>query len=62
MEIPVAEVPVNWQEIEGSKFNVALDLIKMARDYFMVRVLYAVGIWSERDTLVYVLFSPGLNR
>ncbi|CEM26614.1 unnamed protein product [Vitrella brassicaformis CCMP3155] len=42
----VAEVAVNWQEIPGSKLNVALASLQMARDIILVRLLHALDIWK----------------
>ena len=50
--IQIAEVPVHWTEIPGSKFNLVLDLIYMLRDALLVRILYSFGIWSIYDRLV----------
>ncbi|KAJ9052418.1 dolichyl-phosphate beta-glucosyltransferase [Entomophthora muscae] len=47
-EIPISEVPVNWQEIEGSKVSIIRDAIKMALDLLMIRLSYFWGIWKIR--------------
>lgn len=52
LQLPVAEVPVTWSEVEGSKLNVIRDGIKMAIDMAIARGLYITGIWRiERFTL-----------
>lgn len=48
-KIPVAEVPVNWQDVEGSKLNVVTASLMMARDYLLVRLLYLMGLWKIDD-------------
>jgi len=48
-KIPAKEVPVNWQDVEGSKLNVVSASLMMARDYFMVRVFYLLGLWRVDD-------------
>jgi len=46
MNIPLGEVSVRWQEIEGSKLNPILDAIQMFRDIFMLWLRYAIGAWK----------------
>jgi dolichyl-phosphate beta-glucosyltransferase len=38
-------VPVTWEEIPGSKVDLALDSLRMARDIFCVRFAYLSGYW-----------------
>nr|CAG4719723.1 unnamed protein product [Naegleria fowleri] len=45
MKIPIFEHPVNWTEIEGSKVNI-WGIIGMARDLFLIRMYYTLGIWK----------------
>jgi len=51
--IGVVEVPVNWQEIPGSKLgNLVYSSMLMARDLVLTPLAYALGIWhklSERE-------------
>lgn len=42
----VSEVPVNWQEVDGLKVDLAKDLIQMAIDLMVTRIAYAVGIYN----------------
>lgn len=54
LNIPIAEVAVRWQEIEGSKLiQSKLDIITtsltMLRDMLCVRLCYSLGIWRIRD-------------
>lgn len=43
--IEVKEVPVNWQEIDGSKVDLARDSIQMAIDLVVTRMAYLMGIY-----------------
>lgn len=44
--ILVEEVPVNWQEVGGSKVDLARDSIHMAKDLVVMRMAYALGIYK----------------
>jgi len=44
--IGVVEVPVNWQEIPGSKIDLVQSSFLMARDLFLIRTAYATGVWK----------------
>ena len=44
--IPIMEVAVNWQEIDGSKVNLFSSIPQMARDIFSIRLCYLLGIWQ----------------
>jgi dolichyl-phosphate beta-glucosyltransferase len=46
--IPMVEVPVNWQEIDGSKLDVLTSTIQMAKDIVAIRVCYTLGIWRDK--------------
>lgn len=48
-KIPVCEVPVNWQDVEGSKLNVVTASLMMARDYLLVKILYTLKVWKVDD-------------
>jgi dolichyl-phosphate beta-glucosyltransferase len=39
-EIRVAEVPINWTNIPGSKVNLIVDSLKMLRDVFQFKVMH----------------------
>ncbi|TFK71680.1 Alg5-prov protein [Pluteus cervinus] len=43
--IPVAEVPIEWREIPGSKLNVITASLQMLRDLLIVRVNHILGRW-----------------
>jgi dolichyl-phosphate beta-glucosyltransferase len=44
--IPVVEVPVSWHEVEGTKLELVKDSVKMAWDLGVVRMGYAMGVYS----------------
>src|SRR5262245_2050890 len=43
--VPLAEVAVNWKEIEGSKLSPATASIQMLKDLLRFRFAYMTGIW-----------------
>jgi dolichyl-phosphate beta-glucosyltransferase len=47
--IPVLELPVHWQEIPGSKLNIAGASLEMLRDLVIMRANYLLGRWSPYD-------------
>jgi len=44
--IPVAEVPVEWHEVAGSKLNVVKDSFQMLRDLLILRGNHFTGRWK----------------
>lgn len=42
---PIAEVPVTFVDMPGSKLNLVLDALTMLRDIVLVRALYIFGVW-----------------
>lgn len=44
--IAVAEVPVTFVDMPGSKLNMASASITMLRDILLLRVLYVLGVWQ----------------
>lgn len=48
-KIPVAEVPINWHEVDGSKMDLARDSIEMAIDLVDTRMAYILGIYADGD-------------
>ncbi|XP_044748102.1 dolichyl-phosphate beta-glucosyltransferase [Coccinella septempunctata] len=46
LKIPIAEVPVNWREIEGSKVTPVLSWIEMAFDLALIWLRYTIGAWK----------------
>ncbi|KAL2432543.1 Dolichyl-phosphate beta-glucosyltransferase [Exophiala dermatitidis] len=45
--IPVAEVPVGWKEVVGSKLNVVRDSIGMAVGLAVLRICWSTGIYRR---------------
>jgi len=56
LNIPIAEVAVNWREVEGSKLiksklDVVTTSLTMARDILCMRLSYMLRVWdSPHDT------------
>ncbi|NP_001079880.1 ALG5, dolichyl-phosphate beta-glucosyltransferase S homeolog [Xenopus laevis] len=46
LSIPVAEVAVNWTEIEGSKLVPFWSWLQMGRDLLFIRMRYLTGAWN----------------
>lgn len=46
LKIPITEIPINWQEIDGSKVDIASASLSMGRDLVMIKILYTLGIWK----------------
>ncbi|XP_033646334.1 dolichyl-phosphate beta-glucosyltransferase-like [Asterias rubens] len=49
LKIPIAEVAINWQEIDGSKMVPVLSWIQMGKDIILIRLRYILGIWHIND-------------
>ncbi|CAG8931821.1 unnamed protein product [Penicillium salamii] len=47
-KIPVAEVPVGWREVKGSKLNVLRDSIGMAWGLAVLRAAWSLGVYRQR--------------
>ena len=47
--LPIAEVPINWQEIAGSKVDIIKDSLRMGRDLILVKLLYMFKLWNITD-------------
>ncbi|KAL0994874.1 hypothetical protein UPYG_G00128590 [Umbra pygmaea] len=45
-KIPIAEVAVNWTEIEGSKLVPVWSWLQMGRDLVFIRLRYITGAWT----------------
>jgi dolichyl-phosphate beta-glucosyltransferase len=43
----IAEVPVEWHEVEGSKMKIS-GMVRMAVDMLQIALYHRVGIWSIR--------------
>ncbi|KAK3987863.1 dolichyl-phosphate beta-glucosyltransferase [Cladorrhinum sp. PSN332] len=48
--IKVAEVPVGWHEVEGSKMNLVKDSIRMAVGLAVLRASWMLGVYRRRLT------------
>jgi len=46
LHIPVAEVAVHWQEIDGSKVTPLVTWIEMGRDIFFIWLHYFLRLWA----------------
>jgi len=51
LNIPIAEVAINWSEIDGSKLDLK-GMITMAKDLFRMRIMYFIGEWKVPKRLV----------
>ncbi|XP_077984130.1 dolichyl-phosphate beta-glucosyltransferase-like [Glandiceps talaboti] len=51
LHIPIAEVAVNWTEIDGSKMVPVWSWLQMGRDLILIRLRYIVGIWKIDKTI-----------
>ena len=40
------QVPVEWEEVDGSKVDMLADTLSMARDLVLIRLCYLLGIWT----------------
>jgi dolichyl-phosphate beta-glucosyltransferase len=47
--IPITEVAVNWEEIDGSKLDPLSATLEMLRDMTRIRLAYTIGIWRLRS-------------
>ncbi|KAF9209317.1 dolichyl-phosphate beta-glucosyltransferase [Haplosporangium sp. Z 27] len=50
LKIPIVEVQVAWQEIDGSKVSLMRDSIQMALDLLIIRMNYIFGIWTIKNS------------
>lgn len=50
-QIPVTEVAVNWQEIDGSKLDTFWSTFQMLRDLLRIRLCYTFGIWRASKSV-----------
>ncbi|XP_004530322.1 dolichyl-phosphate beta-glucosyltransferase [Ceratitis capitata] len=46
LKMPIAEVAVNWKEIEGSKLTPVWSWVQMGTDLFLIWLRYAIGAWQ----------------
>ncbi|KAK0214930.1 glycosyltransferase family 2 protein [Armillaria fumosa] len=52
LHIPVAEVPIDWHEVAGSKLNVVTASLQMLRDLLIVRANHLLGRWNALSNKV----------
>ncbi len=52
LSIPVAEVPIDWHEVPGSKLNVVTASLQMLRDLLIVRANHLLGRWKASSDKV----------
>ncbi|XP_040610355.1 dolichyl-phosphate beta-glucosyltransferase isoform X1 [Mesocricetus auratus] len=50
LNIPVAEVAVNWTEIDGSKLVPFWSWLQMGKDLLFIRLRYLMGAWKIEPT------------
>ncbi|KAG8584974.1 hypothetical protein GDO81_004850 [Engystomops pustulosus] len=50
LKIPIAEIAVNWTEIEGSKLVPFWSWLQMGRDLLFIRLRYLTGAWKMDTT------------
>ncbi|PZC79081.1 hypothetical protein B5X24_HaOG216896 [Helicoverpa armigera] len=46
LDIPIAEIPVRWTEIEGSKVTPVLSWVQMGCDLGLIWLKYTIGAWK----------------
>ena len=46
LKIPIAEVAVNWQEMEGSKLVPFWSWLEMGRDLMLISLRHMTGAWK----------------
>ncbi|PNJ03982.1 ALG5 isoform 1 [Pongo abelii] len=49
-KIPIAEIAVNWTEIEGSKLVPFWSWLQMGKDLLFIRLRYLTGAWRFEQT------------
>ena len=50
LRMPVAEVPIEWHEVGGSKLHVFADSLQMLRDLLILRANLLLGRWTVPRT------------
>lgn len=46
LNIPIAEIPIRWTEIEGSKVTPIISWIQMGADLGLIWLRYKIGAWK----------------
>lgn len=49
LNIPIAEIPVRWTEIEGSKITPVLSWLQMGCDLGLIWLKYTIGAWKIKS-------------
>lgn len=44
------ELPVKWEDVDGSHLNVFHASTAMLRDMILIRTLYMLGVWKQTDS------------
>ena len=44
--IPIKEITIDWQEVDGTKLDLTMDAIRMLRDLIIIRLNYMFGFWT----------------
>lgn len=45
-KMQISEIPISWHEVDGSKMNLKLDSLMMAKDLIIIRLSYMLGIYK----------------
>ncbi|TFK80592.1 glycosyltransferase family 2 protein [Polyporus arcularius HHB13444] len=62
LRMPVAEVPIEWHEVGGSKLNVFADSLQMLRDLLVLRANLLLGRWTVPRTTSPVENGTGKSK
>jgi dolichyl-phosphate beta-glucosyltransferase len=57
----IAEIPVNWTHQPGSRVNLVLDSLRMARDLFVIRGNLLRG-WYDQPHLAPLVFDSAVHE
>ena len=49
LSVPIAEVAVNWKEIDGSKLDPATASVQMFKDIMLLWLRYKLRLWRVVD-------------
>ncbi|CCK69844.1 dolichyl-phosphate beta-glucosyltransferase KNAG_0D00920 [Huiozyma naganishii CBS 8797] len=47
-KVLIREVPISWHEVDGSKMDLAVDSLLMAKDLIIIRLAYLLGIYKSK--------------
>jgi dolichyl-phosphate beta-glucosyltransferase len=51
MGFSIKEIPIEWQEVDGTKMNLARDSLIMLKDLILIRINYFLGLWKYKKRL-----------